>query len=63
MSENKETTKAEIELIFERATKNTWKFEEVIQPGIAAVMNSLYIQKSTFKNQPDKIKVTIEVIG
>ena len=62
MIENKENLKAEIELIFERATKNTWKFEEVIQPGMAAVMNSLYIQKSTFKKQPDRIKVTIEVI-
>ena len=62
MIENKEKLKAEIELIFERATKNTWKFEEVTQPGIAAVLNSLYIQKSTFENQPNRIKVTIEVI-
>ena len=62
MTENREKPKVEIDLIFERATKNTWKFEEVIQQGITAVMNSLYIQKSTFKNQPNRIKVTIEVL-
>ncbi|MHA1221689.1 MAG: hypothetical protein ACTSP3_00245 [Candidatus Heimdallarchaeaceae archaeon] len=62
MIENNEKPKAEVSLIFEKATKNTWRFEEIIQPGIAPVLNHLYVQKSTFKRQPNKIKVTIEIM-
>lgn len=51
--------KKEIEMTFERATKNTYRFTEGATESIA--IGTLYVQKQLFAGkQPAKIKVTIE---
>lgn len=51
--------KREVELEFERATKNTYRFAESTEGS--AVIGTLYVQKHVFAGkQPSKIKVTIE---
>ena len=49
----------EIEFEFERATKNTFRFQEKAtgEPSIG----TLYVQKSVFRSkEPKKVKVTVE---
>ena len=51
--------KKEIEFEFERATKNTYRFQEKAQgePSIG----TLYVQKSVFgSKEPKNVKVTME---
>lgn len=48
----------------EKATKNTFKFAEVVGPeaGAAELVGSLYIQKSAFgTTTPDEISVQVTV--
>lgn len=50
--------KKEIEMVFEKATKNTFRYMETAEEVVIGI---LYIQKNVFEgNQPEKIKVTIE---
>ena len=51
--------KKEIEFEFERATKNTYRFQE--KGAGNPVIGVLYVQKSVFgSNEPKKLKVTVE---
>jgi len=53
--------KKEIDMTFERATKNTYRFAEAVAPAGSMIIGTLYMQKSVFEGkQPGKIKVTIE---
>lgn len=47
-----------VELTFRNSTKRTYRFEE----GGAFKIGTLYVQQSAFKQQPKKIRVTVEVI-
>ena len=49
---------------FERETKNTVRFEEVLTPGTPPVMGTVYIQKWLLDQPlPQSIKVTLEDAG
>ena len=49
----------EIEFEFERATKNTYRFQE--KSLGTPVIGTLYVQKSVFDaKEPKKVKVTVE---
>lgn len=49
----------EIEFEFERATKNTYRFQE--KSSGTPVIGTLYVQKSVFSSkEPKKVKVTVE---
>ncbi len=51
--------KKEIEFEFERATKNTYRFQE--KSTGSPVIGTLYVQKSVFgSKEPKKVKVTVE---
>ena len=51
--------KKEIEFEFERATKNTYRFQE--KSSGSPVIGTLYVQKSVFgSKEPKKVKVTVE---
>lgn len=51
--------KKEIEFEFERATKNTSRFQEKSTESQA--IGTLYVQKSAFgSKEPKKVKVTVE---
>jgi hypothetical protein len=51
--------KKEIEFEFERATKNTYRFQEKAYGN--PVIGTLYLQKSAFgSKEPKKVKVTVE---
>ena len=51
--------KKEIDFEFERATKNTYRFQEK-DPGNPAI-GTLYVQKSVFgSKEPKTLKVTVE---
>ena len=53
------TTTATFEL--EKETKNTVRYSETPDEGVAPVFNTVYIQKLVLgKNAPQKIKVTLE---
>ena len=53
------TTTAMFEL--EKETKNTVRYSETPDEGVAPVVNTVYIQKHVLgKNAPQKIKVTLE---
>ena len=55
----KNTDKKEIEFEFERATKNTYRFQE--KSSGSPVIGTLYVQKSVFgSKEPKKIKVEWE---
>ena len=47
------------EIEFERATKNTYRFQE--KSSGTPVVGTLYVQKSVFSSkEPKKVKVTVE---
>ncbi|MGC8562132.1 MAG: hypothetical protein ACP5NO_02895 [Thermoplasmata archaeon] len=51
--------KKEIEFEFERATKNTYRFQEKSSGN--PIIGTLYVQKSLFgSNEPRSLKVTVE---
>ena len=53
------TTTATFEL--EKETKNTVRYSETPDAGVAPVVNTVYIQKHVLgKTAPQKIKVTLE---
>ena len=53
------TTTATFEL--EKETKNTVRYSETPDEGVAPVVNTVYIQQHVLgKNAPQKIKVTLE---
>jgi len=53
------TTTATFEL--EKETKNTVRYSETPDEGVAPVVNTVYIQKHVVgKDAPQKIKVTLE---
>ena len=55
----KNMDKKEIEFEFERATKNTYRFQE--KSSGYPVIGTLYVQKSVFgSKEPKKVKVTVE---
>ena len=55
----KKVDKKEIEFEFERATKNTYRFQE--KTTGSPVIGTLYVQKSVFgSKEPKKVKVTVE---
>jgi len=48
---------------FERSTKNTHRFSEVVPDGeVQPIVGTLYMQRSAFADgkAPDSIKVTVE---
>lgn len=46
------------------ATKNCFRFSEVASGSQPPIMNEIYLQRWVFGNeQPQRIKVTIEVVG
>ncbi len=51
--------KKEIKFKFERATKNTYRFQE--ESTEEPVIGTLYVKKSLFTVEPQEIKVTIEI--
>ncbi len=54
--------KAEINMKFEKATKNTFRFmEETKDESVTPIIGTLYVQKSAFQGKtPESIKVSIE---
>ena len=51
--------KKEIDFEFERATKNTYRFQE--KSAGNPVIGTLYVQKSVFESrEPKTLKVTVE---
>ena len=53
----------EVVLEFERATKNTYRYQEIIEAGKPPVIRTMYVQKWVLgNNPPQKIKVKIETL-
>ncbi|MBI2845796.1 MAG: hypothetical protein HYX86_04545 [Chloroflexi bacterium] len=53
--------KSVVEFTFERATKNTFRYQEVVESGQPPKVGTIYIQKwVTGTKTPAKITVTIE---
>lgn len=52
------------DFVFEKATKNTYRFVEKQEPGTAdgqgIAVGVLYVQKSQFAKQPTRLHVIIE---
>jgi hypothetical protein len=44
---------------FRNPTKRMWRFEETSKTG----MNTIYLPQSAFEKEPQKIRVTVEVIA
>lgn len=56
-----ERRKITIEFAFERETKNTFRYQEVVEPGYPVKVGPLYIQKWIVGSKaPARLKVTIE---
>lgn len=55
-------TALKIAFAFEKETKNTRKFEEQPEPGVAPVIGTLYVQKHVLHGlgNPERLSVTIE---
>lgn len=47
---------------FERATKRTYRFKELVAAGQAPLVDVIYVQKTAFTAQPVQIRVTVEVV-
>lgn len=53
----------EVVLKHEKSTKNTEKYQEVVEYGEQAMIGTQYLQKSAIKDdgqRPDEIRVTVE---
>jgi len=60
------TTPATISLAFtfERATKNTYRFTEVVAEGADAVVGTLYVKQSAFPDgEPASLAVVIQTVA
>ncbi|MFQ5885661.1 MAG: hypothetical protein ACE5II_00340 [Anaerolineae bacterium] len=56
-----ERRKITIEFAFERETKNTFRYQEVVEPGYPSKVGTIYIQKWIVGSKaPARLKVTIE---
>ena len=56
-----EGRKIALEFAFERATKNTFRYQEVVEPGYPLKVGTIYIQKWIVGSKaPARLKVTIE---
>ena len=54
--------KLELEFTYDRTTKNTIRFEEVVKDGQPPKIGTLYIQKWVLGDtMPAKLKVTVDV--
>lgn len=51
--------KAELVFVFERETKNTYRFEEMPNDDDKTIVGTLYVQKSAFEHIPSMLTVTI----
>jgi hypothetical protein len=61
MPESKDSS-VRIAFSFEKATKNTFKYEEHPEPGQPPRIGSLYVQKWALgDNPPKQIRLTMEV--
>ena len=50
-----------IEFSFERATKNTFRYQEVVEAGQPPKIGTIYVQKWVVGNKaPAKLRVTLE---
>jgi len=52
--------KVEVEFVYEKETRNTYRYEEVPQAGKPPVVRTLYVQKWALPSAPKNLKVTIE---
>jgi hypothetical protein len=52
--------KAELTFVFERETKNTYRFEEMPDDNDKIIVGTLYVQKSAFEHMPSMLTVVIE---
>jgi len=50
----------ELKFKFERETKNTFRFQEVVEEGEEAVVGTLYVRKAAFKSKVEFLTVTIK---
>ena len=50
-----------INLVFKKSTKNTFVFEEILDPGQAPIIPTVYIRKWALPNQPTNVTLTLEV--
>lgn len=52
---------AEVTLVFERDTKNTYRYEEVTEDGDSPILRTVYLPKSLLgKKPPATITVTVK---
>jgi hypothetical protein len=51
--------KVEVEMEYERSTRNTHRF---LEAGAPPKVGTLYVQKWAFRGTPKRIRVTIEVV-
>ena len=59
-----EEKKVTAEFVFERSTKNTYRYQEVAEPGHPPKIGTIYVQKWVVGAvAPAKIRVTLEVTG
>jgi hypothetical protein len=52
-----------VEFVHERDTKNTTRFQEVVEDGKTPLVGTLYVNKSTGIAGNVRVRVTIEQIG
>jgi hypothetical protein len=56
----KTSPKIDVEFEFEKDTKNTRRFKEVVEGDAVPVIGTLYVQQSAFKGEiPERVTVTI----
>lgn len=55
------------EFVFEKATKNTYRYLEVAAPNgnveTDQMCGTIYIQKAAFPTKPPRIRVTVEEVA
>lgn len=51
-----------IEFTFEKATKNTYRYQEDVPEDQPQVVGAIYIQKHALPTKPVRIRVTIEEV-
>ena len=54
-------SEVKVKLVFEKENKNSIRFKEVAQPGMAEVLGSVYLQKWLAGNAKE-IEVSVKVI-
>jgi hypothetical protein len=51
-----------VEFAFERDTKNTRRFQEVVADGASPVVGTLYVKNTPGITDSDRIRVTIQAV-